>query len=61
MISKKVQANFLAETMLSTIECSKEDIRGVQKHFLADGRINHSILTQLLFDNRIGAMLIYGD
>ena len=62
MISKKVQANFWAERMLSTIECGNEDIRrAVQKRYLADGRVNHSILMQLFSNNRIGAMFINGD
>ena len=62
MISKKVQANFLAERILSTIECGNEDIRrAVQKRYLADGCVNHSILMQLFFNNRIGAMFINGD
>ena len=62
MISKKAQAKFLVETMLSITECGKEDIRrGIQNRFIADGRVNYSILTELFLNESIGAMFIDGD
>ena len=58
MMFEKVQAKFLA----STIKYEKENVRrGTQNGSTIDGRLNHSILSQLFSNEYIGAMLINGD
>ena len=44
------------------IECCKEGIRrGVEKVFIIDGRVEHSILVEILSDSGIGTMFVNGD
>ena len=58
MMFEKVQAKFLA----ATIEYAQENIRREdQKGLAIDGRINHSILSELFSNERIGAIFICGD
>ena len=48
--------------MIPKIECCKEAIRrGVKKVFITDGRVNHSILMELLSDEGMGTMFVNGD
>ena len=48
--------------MIPKIDCCKEAIRrGVQKVFIIDGRVEHSILVETLSDRGIGTMFVNGD
>ena len=58
MIFNNVQANSLA----ATIKYAKENVRrGTQNGSTIDGRVNHSILSELFSNEHIGVMLIHGD
>lgn len=57
-----VKRDIISGGMIPKIECCKETIRrGVQKVFITDGRVNHSILMELLSDEGMGTMLVNGD
>ena len=61
-ISSLVKRGIISGGMIPKIECCKEAIRrGVQKVFITDGRVNHSILMELLSDEGMGTMFINGD
>ena len=48
--------------MIPKIDCCKEAIRrGVSKVFIIDGRVEHSILVEILSDSGIGTMFVNGD
>lgn len=61
-IPSLVKRGIISGGMIPKIECCKEAIRrGVQKVFITDGRVNHSILMELLSDEGMGTMFINGD
>ena len=48
--------------MIPKINCCKEAIRrGVNRVFITDGRVKHSILLELLSDEGMGTMFVKGD
>lgn len=61
-IPSLVRRGIISGGMIPKIDCCKEAIRrGVQKVFITDGRVNHSILMELLSDEGMGTMFINGD
>lgn len=61
-IPSLVKQGVISGGMIPKIECCKEAIRrGVKKVFITDGRVNHSILLELLSDSGMGTMFINGD
>ena len=48
--------------MIPKVNCCKEAIRrGVNRVFITDGRVKHSILLELLSDEGLGTMFVKGD
>ena len=61
-IPSLIRCGIISGGMIPKIDCCKEAIRrGVQKVFITDGRVNHSILMELLSDEGMGTMFINGD
>ncbi len=61
-IPSYVKQGIISGGMIPKIECCKEAIRrGVNRVFITDGRVNHSILLELLSDEGMGTMFINGD
>ena len=61
-IPSLVKQGIISGGMIPKIECCKEAIRrGVKKVFITDGRVNHSILMELLSDEGMGTMFVNGD
>ena len=61
-IPSLVKEGIISGGMIPKIECCKEAIRrGVKKVFITDGRVNHSILMELLSDEGMGTMFVNGD
>ncbi len=61
-IPSLVKRGIISGGMIPKIECCKDAIRrGVQKVFITDGRVNHSILMELLSDEGMGTMFVNGD
>ncbi|MBO7736497.1 MAG: acetylglutamate kinase [Clostridia bacterium] len=61
-IPSLVNQGIISGGMIPKIECCKEAIRrGVNRVFITDGRINHSILLELLSDSGMGTMFINED
>lgn len=61
-IPSLIKQGIISGGMTPKIECCKEAIRrGVKKVFITDGRVNHSILLELLSDSGMGTMFINGD
>ena len=61
-IPSLIRRGIISGGMIPKIDCCKEAIRrGVQKVFITDGRVNHSILMELLSDEGMGTMFINGD
>jgi len=57
-----VKQGIISGGMIPKIECCKDAIRrGVKRVFMTDGRVNHSILLELLSDEGMGTMFINGD
>ena len=57
-----VKQGIISGGMIPKVECCKEAIRrGVKKVFITDGRVNHSILMELLSDEGMGTMFVNGD
>lgn len=57
-----VKQGIISGGMIPKIECCKEAIRrGVNRVFITDGRVNHSILLELLSDEGMGTMFVNGD
>ena len=56
-----IKQGIISGGMIPKIECCKEAIRrGVQKVFITDGRVCHSILIELLSDEGSGTMFVNG-
>ncbi len=61
-IPSLVKQGIISGGMIPKIECCKEAIRrAVKKLFINDGRINHSILLELLSDSGMGTMFVNED
>ena len=61
-IPSLVKQGIISGGMIPKIDCCKEAIRrGVQKVFIIDGRVGHSILVETLADRGIGTMFVNGD
>jgi acetylglutamate kinase len=61
-IPSLVKKGIISGGMIPKIECCNEAIRrGVQKVFITDGRVNHSILMELLSDEGMGTMFVNDD
>lgn len=61
-IPSLVKQGIISGGMIPKIDCCKEAIRrGVEKVFIIDGRIAHSILVEILSDQGIGTMFVKGD
>jgi len=57
-----VKQGIISGGMIPKIECCKEAIRrGVKRVFMTDGRVDHSILLELLSVEGMGTMFINGD
>ena len=61
-IPSLVKKGIISGGMIPKIDCCNEAIRrGVQKVFITDGRVNHSILMELLSDEGMGTMFVNDD
>ena len=57
-----IQKGIISGGMIPKINCCKNAIRdGVNRVFIIDGRVNHSIILELLSDEVFGTMLVKGD
>ncbi len=60
-VPQLIREKVISGGMIPKIECCTEAIRrGVQKVFIIDGRIPHSILIEVLTDEGIGTMFVSG-
>ena len=58
-IPSLVKQGIISGGMIPKIDCCKEAIRrGVNKVFIIDGRVEHSILVEILSDEGIGTMFV---
>ena len=58
-IPSLVKQGIISGGMIPKIDCCKEAIRrGVNKVFIVDGRVEHSILVEILSDEGIGTMFV---
>ena len=61
-IPSLVNEGVISGGMIPKINCCKEAIRrGVNRVFITDGRVKHSILLELLSDEGMGTMFVKGD
>lgn len=61
-IPSLVKEGVISGGMIPKINCCKEAIRrGVNRVFITDGRVDHSILLELLSDEGMGTMFVKGD
>ena len=61
-IESLVREGIISGGMIPKINCCKEAIRrGVNRVFITDGRVKHSILLELLSDEGMGTMFVKGD
>ena len=61
-IPSLIKQGIISGGMIPKIDCCKEAIRrGVSKVFIIDGRVEHSILVEILSDSGIGTMFVNGD
>lgn len=61
-IPSLVKQGVISGGMIPKIDCCREAIRrGVNKVFIIDGRVEHSILVETLSDQGIGTMFVNGD
>lgn len=61
-IPSYIKQGIISGGMIPKIECCRDAIRrGVKKVFITDGRVNHSILLELLSDEGLGTMFVNGD
>ena len=61
-ISSLVKEGVIVGGMIPKVNCCKEAIRkGVNRVFITDGRVKHSILLELLSDEGLGTMFVKGD
>ena len=61
-IDSLAREGIISGGMIPKINCCKEAIRrGVNRVFITDGRVKHSILLELLSDEGMGTMFVKGD
>ena len=61
-IESLVHEGIISGGMIPKINCCKEAIRrGVNRVFMTDGRVKHSLLLELLSDEGMGTMFVKGD
>ena len=61
-IESLVREGIISGGMIPKINCCKEAIRrGVNRVFITDGRVRHSLLLELLSDEGMGTMFVKGD
>lgn len=61
-IPSLINEGIISGGMIPKINCCKEAIRrGVNRVFITDGRVKHSILLELLSDEGMGTMFVKGD
>lgn len=61
-IPSLVKEGIISGGMIPKVNCCKEAIRrGVNRVFITDGRVKHSILLELLSDEGLGTMFVKGD
>ena len=61
-IPSLVKEGIISGGMVPKINCCKEAIRrGVNRVFITDGRVAHSVLLELLSDEGMGTMFVKGD
>ena len=61
-IPSLIKQGIISGGMIPKIECCKEAIRrGVNKVFIVDGRVEHSILIEIFSDRGTGTMFVKGD
>lgn len=61
-IPSLIKEGIISGGMIPKINCCKEAIRrGVNRVFITDGRVKHSILLELLSDEGMGTMFVKGD
>lgn len=61
-IPSLIHEGIISGGMIPKINCCKEAIRrGVNRVFITDGRVKHSILLELLSDEGMGTMFVKGD
>lgn len=61
-IESLVREGIISGGMIPKINCCKEAIRrGVNRVFITDGRVKHSLLLELLSDEGMGTMFVKGD
>lgn len=61
-IPSLVKEGVISGGMIPKINCCKEAIRrGVNRVFITDGRVDHSVLLELLSDEGMGTMFVKGD
>lgn len=57
-----IREGVISGGMIPKVNCCKEAIRrGVNRVFITDGRVKHSILLELLSDEGMGTMFVKGD
>lgn len=58
-VPKLIKENIISGGMIPKVECCVEAVRrGVKRSFIIDGRINHSILIEMLSHEGIGTMFL---
>lgn len=61
-IPSLIKEGIISGGMIPKINCCKEAIRrGVNRVFITDGRVDHSVLLELLSDEGMGTMFVKGD
>ncbi len=61
-IPSLVNEGIISGGMIPKVKCCREAIRkGVNRVFITDGRVKHSILLELLSDEGLGTMFVKGD
>ncbi len=61
-IPSLIKQGIISGGMIPKINCCKEAIRrGVNRVFITDGRVDHSLLLELLSDEGMGTMFVKGD
>ena len=61
-IPSLIKDGVISGGMIPKVQCCKDAIRnGVNRVFIHDGRVKHSILLELLSDEGLGTMFVKGD
>ena len=57
-----IKEGIISGGMIPKVQCCRDAIRnGVNRVFITDGRVKHSILLELLSDEGLGTMFVKGD